>query len=188
LFEPLKGISGITGICQVVLWKFASTSGRVIAFIAAWMGFVLWWFFAGGVRHPSNKILSSQRHFGLHTWSNDNQGDDMSEKIKKPYITDKEFIVPILKKDPEFLAEYINSALRDDPWILKKVLRDVVDASGGVAAVARATGIGRPALHRMLSKDGNPEYASLEKILNHVHLTFGVVPIKKKNRHLVNAR
>jgi len=112
----------------------------------------------------------------------------MNTKKKKPYITDKEFIVPILQKDPEFLAEYINSALKDEPWILKKVLRDVVDAAGGVSAVARATGLGRPALHRMLSEDGNPEYSSLEKILNHVHLTLGVVPLKKKERSLVLAR
>jgi probable addiction module antidote protein len=105
-------------------------------------------------------------------------------KKKKPYITDKEFIVPLLQKDPAFLAEYINSALRDEPWMLKKVLRDVVDAAGGVTAVARSTGLGRPALHRMLSQNGNPEYASLVKILNHVHLTLGVVPLKKKERTL----
>jgi probable addiction module antidote protein len=44
-------------------------------------------------------------------------------------------------------------------------LRNVAKARGGVAALARETGMNRVALSRALSESGNPELRSLTKIL-----------------------
>jgi probable addiction module antidote protein len=44
-------------------------------------------------------------------------------------------------------------------------LRNVAKARGGVAAMARETGMNRVALSRALSEAGNPELRSLTKIL-----------------------
>src|SRR5207302_1312880 len=46
-----------------------------------------------------------------------------------------------------------------------QALRDVAKARGGVAAVARETGLNRVALWRSFSAEGNPELGSLNRIL-----------------------
>jgi DNA-binding phage protein len=62
-------------------------------------------------------------------------------------------------------------------------LRNVAKARGGVAAMARETGMNRVALSRALSEGGNPELRSLTKILEASGLEFIVVPKGKKGVH-----
>jgi probable addiction module antidote protein len=70
-------------------------------------------------------------------------------------------------QDAELAAEYLNAALAEgDQAAFMLALRDVAKARGGVAAVARRTGMNRVALSRTLSDKGNPELRSLTKILD----------------------
>ena len=70
-------------------------------------------------------------------------------------------------RDPELSAEYLNAALAEgDQAAFMLALRNVAKARGGVAAVARETGMNRIALSRALSGTGNPELRSLTKILD----------------------
>ena len=55
-------------------------------------------------------------------------------------------------------------------------LRNVAKARGGVAAMARQTGMNRVALSRALSQSGNPELRSLTRILEASGLQLAVVP------------
>lgn len=69
-------------------------------------------------------------------------------------------------RDPETAAAYLSiAASDDDPAAFLQALRNVTEAMGGIAKIASRTGLNRQQLYRTLSKDGNPEFRSLTKIL-----------------------
>jgi probable addiction module antidote protein len=71
-----------------------------------------------------------------------------------------------LKDSTEALG-YLNACLEDrDPDLFLLALRDVARARGGVAKLAEITELNREHLYRMLSQDGNPEFRSLEMLLD----------------------
>ena len=70
-----------------------------------------------------------------------------------------------LRSDAE-VAAYIEAMLEDgDPRAVPIALRTVVDAAGGMAALAQKTGLSRETLYRTLSKRGNPRLGTLAVIL-----------------------
>lgn len=78
-------------------------------------------------------------------------------------------------KDPEEAAEYLNAALEDgDAEIFLMALRYVSDAYGGMARVAKKSRLNRENLYRMLSKRGNPELISLNRLLTVFGLRLAV--------------
>jgi probable addiction module antidote protein len=84
-------------------------------------------------------------------------------------------------RDPELCVAYLNAALAEgDQAAFMLALRNVAKARGGVAALARETGMNRVALSRALSEAGNPELRSLTKILEASGLEFKVVPKGKR--------
>ena len=86
-------------------------------------------------------------------------------------------------RDPELCVAYLNAALAEgDQAAFMLALRNVAKARGGVAAMARETGMNRVALSRTLSEAGNPELRSLTKILEASGLEFKVVPKKRQSR------
>lgn len=69
-------------------------------------------------------------------------------------------------KDPVEREAYINAALEDgDPKLLLSVLKDCAEAMGGMTWLQGKTHITRQGLHALLSKNGNPRYGNLEKVL-----------------------
>ena len=86
-------------------------------------------------------------------------------------------------RDPELAVAYLNAALAEgDQAAFMLALRNVAKARGGVAAMARETGMNRVALSRTLSESGNPELRSLTRILEASGLAFLVVPKSKPKR------
>ncbi len=76
--------------------------------------------------------------------------------------------------DDETIAAYLTEALEgDDPRSIAKALGAVARARGGMAQLARETGIAREALYRALSETGNPELGTALKVMHAlgVHLT-----------------
>lgn len=68
--------------------------------------------------------------------------------------------------DDEVIAAYINEALEsDDPRQIAKALGAIARARGGMAQLARETGIAREALYRALSENGNPELGTALKVM-----------------------
>ena len=64
------------------------------------------------------------------------------------------------------VAAYIEAMLKDgDARLVPVALRTVADAVGGMAALARKTGLSRETLYRTLSKRGNPRLDTLTVIL-----------------------
>lgn len=62
---------------------------------------------------------------------------------------------------------YLNACLEDDPGdgsLVRAALGDIARARG-MSNVARATGISREGLYRALSTDGNPEFATVMRVM-----------------------
>ena len=81
-------------------------------------------------------------------------------------------------RDSELSAEYLSAALAEgDQAAFLLALRNVAKARGGVAALARDTGMNRVALSRALSETGNPELRSLTRLLDASGMRFAIVPV-----------
>lgn len=78
-------------------------------------------------------------------------------------VSHNEVIVKKLRKSPEFAAEYLRAAMEDteEPRVLLIALRQIAEARGGIARIAKAAGIERESLYRALSPRGNPRLSTL---------------------------
>ena len=79
-------------------------------------------------------------------------------------------------------AEYLNACMSDSEEVFLLALRDVVEASGGMANLARKTSLNRENLYRSLSKKGNPKLSSLASILDAVGIHLLFAPTKKQKK------
>ena len=72
------------------------------------------------------------------------------------------------------VVAYLNAALEDrDPELLRLVLGDIV-RSKGMTEIARETGLSQSSLHKALSPDGNPEFATVASALKALGLKLSV--------------
>ncbi len=87
-----------------------------------------------------------------------------------------DFLIESLK-DPEEAIAYLNAALEDTeyPEVFLIALRDVSKAWGGLSNLSKTTDLNRQNLYNLLSKDGNPRWSSMIKILNALNLRFTTV-------------
>jgi probable addiction module antidote protein len=70
-------------------------------------------------------------------------------------------------RDAREAEEYLNAALEeDDPELFLLALRNVAEAQGGIAQLAKKAKLNRESLYRMLSDRGNPEFRSLDALLH----------------------
>lgn len=82
------------------------------------------------------------------------------EKLK----TTKWDVVDYLKTD-EDMADYLEAAMEDgDPAFIATAIGNIARAKG-MTQVARKAGIGRVSLYKALSPDGNPEFATVLKVV-----------------------
>ena len=66
----------------------------------------------------------------------------------------------------EDMAAYLEAALEEgDPALIGAALGDIARAKG-MTQIARDTGLGRESLYKALSPDGNPEFATILKVIN----------------------
>ena len=69
-----------------------------------------------------------------------------------------------LKSDSD-RAAYLEAALEDgDPALVAAAIGDIARAMG-MSGVAKRTGLGRESLYKSLSPEGNPEIATVLKVL-----------------------
>jgi probable addiction module antidote protein len=84
-------------------------------------------------------------------------------------------------KHPEEAAAYVEAVIADgDQAAVMLALRQVAQAQGGVAAIARKANLTREATYRMLSSAGNPELKSLTALLAATGLRLAVKPVAKR--------
>jgi probable addiction module antidote protein len=78
---------------------------------------------------------------------------------------------------PADLAGYLEAAIEDgDPQLIAAVLGDIARAKG-MTHIARATGLGRESLYKALSPDGNPEFATVLRVIAALGLKLKAVPV-----------
>ncbi len=84
-------------------------------------------------------------------------------------------------KDPVEAAAYIEAVIEQgDQAAIMVALRQVAQAQGGIAEIARKAKLTREATYKMLSKSGNPELRSLTAVLAATGLRIAVKPIEKQ--------
>jgi probable addiction module antidote protein len=78
-----------------------------------------------------------------------------------------------LRSDAD-IARYLEAAFEDgDPNLMAVALGDVARAKG-MTQIARAAGLGRESLYKALSKEGNPEFATVLKVMHALGLKLRV--------------
>jgi probable addiction module antidote protein len=65
----------------------------------------------------------------------------------------------------EDMAAYLEAALEEgDPALIAAAMGDIARAKG-ITQIARETGLGRESLYKTLSTEGNPEFATVLKVV-----------------------
>ena len=74
----------------------------------------------------------------------------------------------------EDMATYLDAALEDgDPAVVAAALGDIARAKG-MSQIARETGLGRESLYKALAPGGNPEFATVLKVVRALGLQLHV--------------
>jgi probable addiction module antidote protein len=77
---------------------------------------------------------------------------------------------------PEDMAAYLEAALEDgEPAVVVKSLGAIARARG-MSQIARDTGLGRESLYKALSPEGNPEFATVLKVVRALGLKLHAEP------------
>jgi len=100
----------------------------------------------------------------------------MSKTKTRPYDTANYL------KTIEDIAGYLEAVLEDgDPELVAAALGDIARAKG-MTQLARATGLGRESLYKALSANGNPEFATVLKVVRALGMTLTATPIPVRPR------
>lgn len=74
----------------------------------------------------------------------------------------------------EDITAYLEAVLDDgDPALVSAALGDIARARG-MTEIAREAGLGRESLYKALSPEGNPEFATVMKVLRALGLSLHV--------------
>jgi probable addiction module antidote protein len=77
-------------------------------------------------------------------------------------------------KTEEDMANYLEAVFEDgDPALVAAALGDIARAKG-MTKIARAAGLGRESLYKALSRGGNPELATVLKVMRALGLKLKV--------------
>jgi probable addiction module antidote protein len=96
-----------------------------------------------------------------------------------PSLSYEGWLVGRLKKPAE-AAAYLEAVLDEgDQAAIMLAIRQIAQAQGGVAEIARKAKLTREATYKMLSKSGKPELRSLSAVLKATGLRISVKPIEK---------
>lgn len=92
----------------------------------------------------------------------------------------KQTVLARIKRDPKFAralyAEAVNALLAGEADEGFSILRDLVHAGITFKQLARQTGFGEKALHRMLSHRGNPTTRNLFAVTKIISKDLGITP------------
>ena len=79
-------------------------------------------------------------------------------------------------KTKEDMAAYLEAALEDgDPALVTAALGDIA-RSKGMTQIAQETGLGRESLYKALSSEGNPEFATVLKVIQALGIRLRATP------------
>ena len=83
-----------------------------------------------------------------------------------------------LRGENEMVA-YLEAALEDgDPAVVTAALGDIARAQG-MSGIARKAGLGRESLYKALSAEGNPEFATILRVVEALGLRLHAAPAER---------
>jgi len=98
----------------------------------------------------------------------------MSRTKSKPKIKTVPWDSAAYLKSDKDIAQYLEAVFEDgDPTLVTAALGDIARAKG-MAEIARAAGLGRESLYKALSTNGNPEFATVLKVMRALGLRLKV--------------
>jgi probable addiction module antidote protein len=101
---------------------------------------------------------------------------DRMSKVKTKPFDPAEYL-----DDSESIAAYMTEALESgDPAFVAAAL-GVVARARGMTDVAREAGVSRESLYRALSADGNPEFATVLRVMQALGLRLHAAPVSKEH-------
>ena len=104
----------------------------------------------------------------------------MSKGRVAPSVPAEPYLLKRLR-DPELAAAYLNAAAEEaDPAAFMVALRRVTAANGGIASIAKRTGLNRQQLYKTLSLEGNPELRTFIAILGAAGYALHVIPNEQR--------
>ena len=81
----------------------------------------------------------------------------------------------------EDMAAYLEAALEEgDASLFAAALGDIARAKG-MSQLARETGLGRESLYKALSPTGNPEFATILRVVSALGLRLHATPVAAKS-------
>ncbi len=105
----------------------------------------------------------------------------MSKRNYVASVSHTEETIQALRGNRELAVEYLKAALAelDSPENRAAgllALRDIVEAYGGIGAIAASAGVRQESLYRMLSPKGNPTLKTLLAVFNAVGMRLSAEP------------
>lgn len=82
-------------------------------------------------------------------------------------------------KTPEEMAAYLGACFEEDAGdgvLIRAALNDIARAKG-MTQIARDAGLGRESLYKALSSSGNPEFATIMKVMKALGLRLHAIAI-----------
>jgi probable addiction module antidote protein len=96
--------------------------------------------------------------------------------MKNKKIEFREFDAAEFLDSEETMAEYLNLELSEgDPRYIKIALKTIARARN-MTEIAKKAGVPRATIYRALDIDGNPEYNTIQKIVDALDMQIMVVP------------
>jgi probable addiction module antidote protein len=113
-------------------------------------------------------------------------------KAKRAVRTNEESLLEMFREDPSLARDYLNEVLSDGSDAeINLAIRLVTTALGGLPETARRAGVNATQLYRTLSRNGNPGFRNLRRVLAAIGLRFSVAavaPAKVRGRAVAPAR
>ena len=91
----------------------------------------------------------------------------------------KDFDIAEHLTTPEDMAEYLEASFEEDSGdglLIRSALNNIARAQG-MTQVARDAGLGRESLYKALSSNGNPEFATIMKVMKALGLKLHATAI-----------
>jgi probable addiction module antidote protein len=120
---------------------------------------------AGGDKGTQDQDIQTAQKLARNVW-----GVSMEENTVETRTWDASEQL----KSEEDMAAYLDAALKNgDATLAVVVLGDIARAKG-MSQIAREAGLGRESLYKALSTTGNPEFATILKVVRALGLQFRV--------------
>lgn len=104
--------------------------------------------------------------------------------MKEKNVTFSRYDTADYLQTEEKISAYLDAIMEDgDPALFAAALGDVARARN-LRQLARETGMSREDLHKTLSGEGNPSFATISKVVTALGLRLSVQPLNQNEMHV----